>query len=88
MEREDPDVARIAQEIKAYLDANPQAAETLDGIVHWWLLRQRFEDAWNQVERALDYLSEEGFVTKGAQPSGEIVYSSTRRNREPERGGS
>ena len=76
---------RIADEIKAYLDANPRAAETLDGIVHWWLLRQRFEDAWEQVESALDYLGREGLVTKRAGPTGEAVYSSSGRSGDPGR---
>ena len=80
---------RIAAEIRAYLDANPRAAETVDGIVQWWLLRQRFEDAWDQVERALDHLSEEGLVIKKTGPSGETVYSSASAAPpdEPPRGG-
>jgi hypothetical protein len=33
----DPYVERIVQEIVAYLERNPQAADIAEGIERWWL---------------------------------------------------
>jgi hypothetical protein len=56
--------------------ANPRAAETLRGIVQWWLMQQRFEEAWNTVELALSQLIDEGVVKRTTLPDGGALYSS------------
>jgi hypothetical protein len=56
--------------------ANPRAAETLRGIVQWWLMQQRFEEAWYTVELALSQLIEEGVVKRTTLPDGGALYSS------------
>ena len=73
----DPEVRNIAKEIRNYLVSNPDAAESLPGIVRWWLVRQRFETAWYRVEAALDYLTAKGLVQKTTGPGGETIYSGT-----------
>jgi Fe2+ or Zn2+ uptake regulation protein len=49
-------------EVLAYLSAHPSAADTLEGIVQWWLPIQRYETAKDTIQRALDDLVEQGIV--------------------------
>jgi hypothetical protein len=54
----------LAEEILRYLQAHPNACDTLLGIMEWWLLKQRIEIAANDVQKALDQLVARGFVLK------------------------
>jgi len=47
---------RLEDEIVRYLRSHPQAADTVDGVVHWWLPRQRLEEARDAIEGALEAL--------------------------------
>jgi len=49
-------------EVLAYLHTHPSAADTLDGIIQWWLPIQRYETARGIIEKALDDLVEQGIV--------------------------
>jgi len=51
-----------AYQILAYLHNNPEAQDTLEGIVEWWLLRQRIKHQTEKVERALTELIERGLI--------------------------
>ncbi len=59
---DDPTVMRIADEIADYLSNHRQAADTLEGIIKWWLLRQQIHLASGQVQKAVDYLCEQGLI--------------------------
>ena len=50
------------REIVEYLRAHPSAADTVDGIIQWWLIRQRYETARDVIQRALDDLVEQGVI--------------------------
>lgn len=65
-------VTRIARAISRYLASRPDACDTVEGIAHWWLLRQRYEDALPRVAQALDFLVTTGEVTK-LQGVGDVV---------------
>ena len=69
------DVVSVAKEIIDYLHEHPNAADSLDGVVNWWLTRQRIKSAKDIVERALDYLISEGVVDKKTHKGNESVYS-------------
>jgi Fe2+ or Zn2+ uptake regulation protein len=58
--REDKEDAtwEIALKILLYLAENPQAADTVEGILHWWLLERTIVEEQQAVERALDRLVE------------------------------
>lgn len=73
--REDPDVARLALEIKRYLDSHPNAADSLDGVVGWWLTRQRVEDTATNVRLALEWLVTQGYAAK-QELAGKTIYTS------------
>lgn len=50
------------QEIVEYLHVHPYAADTVDGIIQWWLSRQRYETAKAVIQRALEDLVDQGIV--------------------------
>ncbi|KIO49065.1 hypothetical protein [Nitrosospira sp. NpAV] len=50
------------QEIIEYLRAHPSAADTMDGIIQWWLIRQRYETARDIIQKALDDLVDQGIL--------------------------
>ena len=50
------------QEILEYLKAHPFAADTVDGILQWWLPLQRYETAKEVIQTALEDLIKQGVV--------------------------
>ena len=75
---DDTSVKQIADEILSYLKNHPNAADTVEGITKWWLLRQRFEVSIILVQRALDYLVSTSAVEIKTNLSGNKVYSNNR----------
>ena len=53
----------IAYEILAYLVEHPDAHDTLDGIVQWWLPEQEFRYRVALVKEAIGKLLKGGWVT-------------------------
>jgi hypothetical protein len=76
---QDQEIVAIAQEIHDYLSAHPNAVDSLEGVVKWWLTRQRFESATDSVQKALDYLVAGGLVSKKVIASGRVVYVSAKQ---------
>jgi len=66
--------ADVSGEILAYLNAHPRAADSLDGIVSWWLSRQRFEQARDRIQGSLDGLVERGLVERICLADGSVLY--------------
>lgn len=64
------DVESIVEELLRYLKTHPHAGETLEGIVQWWLLRQRYIDATETIRQALLILEQEGYVMRIVNPDG------------------
>lgn len=74
---EDPqaDVAAIAEEILGYLQANPEASDTVEGVQRWWLSRRSHDPKVEDVRRALDHLVAHGFVSRRGLADGSSLYS-------------
>jgi Fe2+ or Zn2+ uptake regulation protein len=72
---DEPGLTPPSAEILRYLRAHPQAADTVDGIVMWWLPRQRYEEAIDRVQHALDDLVARGWVEKVTLVDGTVLYS-------------
>ncbi len=51
-----------AHKILGYLMANPNAKDTLEGILDWWLLQQDFKRNIALVRKALDELIDKKFL--------------------------
>lgn len=78
--REPEQISQIVQEIERYWEHNPEAADTLDSIVRWWLSRQRIEESVHLVARALLELTQRGWVEVHTTPDGRRVYRRTKRS--------
>ena len=75
----DSSVRALASEIMAYLEANPNATDTLDGVTNWWLGPRVARYAKEEVQKALDSLVNEGKVSRKVVAGGDTVYSSGER---------
>ena len=60
------DDAEVRREVLAYLRSHPQAADTLRGIVSWWLPRQRLETGRRRIEQVLDALVSAGQIGRAS----------------------
>ena len=70
-----------SDEILAYLNAHPQAADSLEGIVLWWLPRQRFVEARDRIQESLDQLVDRGLVERTRLADGTVLYGKPRDGR-------
>jgi len=61
-------------EVLAYLQAHPDAADSIDGIIDWWLPIQRFETARSAIEVALKQLVSQGLIDEIQCGAGKVLY--------------
>jgi Fe2+ or Zn2+ uptake regulation protein len=54
--------SQISHEILAYLVEHPEARDTLEGILEWWLLERKIKRQKDQVKKALAELVAKGLV--------------------------
>lgn len=78
----------LAQEILDYLKERPTAADTFDGIVHWWLLHQRYLLGVTLVRSALDKLVSGNQVGQRTNADGTTLYFALPAPTESDVGGS
>jgi len=52
----------VALKILRYLQEHPRAADTANGILEWWLLKQSISEQQNLVEQALKMLVEKNLI--------------------------
>ena len=69
------DKNEIAREILTYLADHPDAGDTLEGIMQWWLMQRRIQNQIVLVEKALNELVHDGYVKKNAYANLEARYS-------------
>jgi hypothetical protein len=77
----------IEDAVVSYLRNHPDAADTLEGIVLWWLPLQRYEIGKARIERVLAQLIDAGILRGDQLPGGNKLYSfaedAVRSPREP-----
>ena len=56
----------IAREVLGYLIDNPDAQDTLEGIVEWWLLERKIDSRNVKVREALAELIDRGLILERA----------------------
>lgn len=69
------EVVEIARQIERYLVLHPQAADSAEGILRWWLTRQRYEESVGKVLQALEQLLQQGTVCKRVLQDGQVLYT-------------
>jgi hypothetical protein len=79
MSDDDTLVDELAAEIREYLDQNPHAADTLDGIVQWWIVQQRFLRGLHAAGRAVKRLIEQGRMEELLTPDGQVIFRAVRQ---------
>ena len=58
----DPDMSEVAHQILTYLIENPEAQDTVEGIVDWWLLDREIQRQTAKVNEALSELVAKRFI--------------------------
>jgi Fe2+ or Zn2+ uptake regulation protein len=71
-------VSEIAQAIAAYVERNPEAQDTLEGIIQWWLPEAHHQARTAQIKEALDELVAAGLITAHKAKDAQILYRATR----------
>jgi len=64
----------VRYHILAYLCDNPNAGDTFDGIVEWWLLHQRIKFETRNISEAVRKLVAEGFILENEGSDSRITY--------------
>lgn len=64
----------ICNYILAYLSDNPDAGDTFEGIVEWWLLNQRIKFESGNVSEAVARLVSEGLIVEHEASDSRIIY--------------
>lgn len=64
----------VASQILSYLAKNPDAEDTLEGIVEWWLWQQQIEIESRIVKQALAELIAQGLVKEVKGPDRRTFY--------------
>lgn len=64
----------IERQILDYLEANPEAQDTMRGIVEWWILKQRIAESLSEVEAAVANLVTQRRVIAKSGPDGQVSY--------------
>ncbi len=77
-----PKKSQIAVEILSYLDENPEAQDTLDGVIQWWLLERKIKYQITLVREALSELVRDGLVVEKESMDSQTRYQVNRQKRE------
>jgi hypothetical protein len=76
------DDERLARAVLSHLTQGAYARDTLEGIVQWWLQKERIDDAVTHVLRVLDHLVGLGLVVERADRNGRHSYAIASERRE------
>ena len=60
--RQRESTSEVALKILRYLDQNPHAADTVEGILEWWLPKQSIYEEEKVVKRALDEMVKRNLI--------------------------
>jgi hypothetical protein len=69
-----PPLPSPAPEILDYLARHPEAQDTLDGILHWWVLDSCVKRWAPKIAETVAKLVEQGFLEEKPSPDGHTFY--------------
>jgi hypothetical protein len=64
----------VVQQILHHLIKYPNAKDTIQGILHWWLPKDLVERSDKEVQEALDALVKRGWLTQRQTASSQRFY--------------
>jgi len=68
-------IESLAHEITNYLAQNPLAADSVDGILRWWLCDELPGKTRERIQAALALLEKTGAVSRTALPDGREIFA-------------
>ena len=66
--------SQIGSQILTYLFEHPEARDTLEGIVEWWLLERKINFETARVKEALSEIVAQGLILEQKGPDSQIHY--------------
>lgn len=70
----DPEIEALTDQIKHYIQASDNPADTLEGISQWWLELQHQAVPLARLEQSLQLLVDRGVLLKLTLPDSKTVY--------------
>ena len=70
----DPRLPSPAPEILDYLARHPEAQDTIDGILHWWVLDACVRKWAPKIAKTVAQLVEQGFLEEKRSADGKVFY--------------
>ena len=70
----EPSLPSPAPEILDYLARHPDAQDTIDGILHWWVLESCIRKWTHTIGEAVAQLVERGFLQEKTSGAGHVFY--------------
>ncbi len=70
----DPLLPSPAPEILDYLARNPEAQDTIDGILHWWVLDACIRKWAPKIAETVARLVDQGFLEQSQSADGNVFY--------------
>jgi hypothetical protein len=70
----DPGLPSPAPEILDYLAKQPDAQDTIDGILHWWVLDVGIRKWAPKIAETVAQLVEQGFLEQKPSADGQVFY--------------
>jgi hypothetical protein len=71
----DETIDRLMRAIVRYLDAHPNASDTLEGVARWWVASDAEHAPVDALQRALDLLTDRHVLTRRMLPAGRRSYA-------------
>jgi hypothetical protein len=72
------DEEQVCRYILSYLVDHPEAGDTLEGIVEWWLLHQKIRFETRTVSQAIAELVAQGLIIEQKGADARIIYRANR----------
>lgn len=73
------DKFQIEREILLYLREHPNAQDTMDGIVHWWLLERKIKYQQTMVKDAISNLVRRDYILENKKADSKKHYRVNKR---------
>jgi hypothetical protein len=76
--------AYVQHEVLGYISRRPEARDTIEGIIDWWLFDQRRTLARETISAAIEGLVASGALVEIPMASGDPLYSAPSRSPQQE----